>query len=173
MTKRRPKDIGTEFTTGVIRYLKDHGYPYAELRNQRGALDQGDITGLGPGLVIECKGGHAAEAASDAQIVAWLRETEVERQNAKADVGVLVTKRKGYGRANAGLWWAHMNAETLKTLMGQDAYLISATDPASVRKISLALAVDFPIRLHLRDAVTLLRSAGYGDPISEEYPDED
>jgi hypothetical protein len=31
----------------------------------------------------------------------------------------------------------------------------------------------FPVRLHLRDAVTLLRSAGYGDPISAEYPDED
>jgi transposase len=165
MAKRRPKDIGTEFTTGVIRYLNDHGYPFAELRNQHGTNDQGDITGLGPGLVIECKGGHAAEAASDAQIAAWLRETEVERQNARADVGVLVTKRKGYGRANAGLWWAHMDADTFYVLMGQSS-------PSEDAVIGTTLH-NFPVRLHLRDAVTLLRSAGYGDPISAEYPDED
>lgn len=164
MAKRRPKDIGTEFTTGVIRYLNDHGYPFAELRNQHGTNDQGDITGLGPGLVIECKGGHAAEAASDAQILAWLRETEVERQNARADVGVLVTKRKGYGRANAGLWWAHMQSLTLFDLLVQ-------ASPSST--VGFGEVLTFPIRMHLRDAVTLLRSAGYGDPISAEYPDED
>jgi hypothetical protein len=164
MAKRRPRDIGTEVESAIVEYLRDHGYPFAERRSLRGTNDQGDITGLGPGLVIECKGGHAAEAASDAQILAWLRETEVERQNAKADVGVLVTKRKGYGRANAGLWWAHMDAGTFFHLLAEATLKSWA---------GLHITHSIPIRMHLRDAVTLLRSAGYGDPISAEYPDED
>jgi hypothetical protein len=164
MAKRRPRDIGTEVESAIVEYLRDHGYPFAERRSLRGTNDQGDVTGLGPGLVIECKGGHAAEAASDAQIAAWLRETEVERQNAKADVGVLVTKRKGYGRANAGLWWAHMTLGTAYQLIHQAIDCDSGWPP---------MHDSIPIRLHLRDAVTLLRSAGYGDPISAEYPDED
>lgn len=151
---RRPKDIGTAFTTAVIRYLHTDGFGQAELRNQAGANDKGDITGM-PGIVIECKGGKAAEDASDAQVAAWLAETERERANARADVGLLVTKRRAIGAARAGQWWAHMTLHTVIDLTG-----INRPLPDDVARI--------PVRFHLADAVQLLRAHGYGDPFEPE-----
>ena len=146
----RPKDIGTRFTSDVIRYLMVNGFPHAELRNQAGEHDKGDIIGL-VGVAVECKGGKAAETASDNQIKQWLLvETERERQNARADVGILITKRPAIGAANAGNWWAHMTLGQLGDLLG----VVDVGDNGFA-----------PVRMHLSDAVALLRSAGYGDPL--------
>lgn len=145
----RPKDIGTRFTSDTIRFLRANGFPGAELRNQAGAHDKGDIIGC-VGVCWECKGGHAAEQASDGQIMAWLLgETETERVNAGADVGILVTKRKAIGAANAGQWWAHMTLNTALYLLGGVA----------------GSPFNLPIRMHLADAVMLLRRAGYGTEV--------
>jgi hypothetical protein len=40
---------------------------------------------------------------------AWLHETQVERENAKADFGILVIKPVGYGVTRVGKWWAAMH----------------------------------------------------------------
>ena len=80
---RRSKDIGTDCERAVARYLAANGWPSAEIRRTHGSLDLGDITGT-PGLIWEVKGGHAAEQATDADITAWLEETELERSNAEA-----------------------------------------------------------------------------------------
>lgn len=147
----RPKDIGTAFTTDTIRYLRANGFPGAELRNQAGAHDKGDIIGC-VGVCWECKGGHAAERASDLQIDTWLHgETETERVNAAADVGILVTKRKAIGARNAGQWWAHVTVRTLHEL------LVGYRPPGA--------SYGAPIRMHLSDAVVLLRHAGYGTEV--------
>lgn len=90
MSRQRQK--GTAFETLIVDYLRDHGFPYAERRALHGTNDKGDITGTGP-LVWECKN-HKTLALSE-----WMRETEIERDNATADVGVLVVKRRGYGQA--------------------------------------------------------------------------
>ena len=142
----RSKDIGTAHTTAVIRYLRDNGFPHAELRNQAGALDKGDIVGC-PGLCWEAKGGFAAETASDGQVSMWLRETEIERRNAKADIGVLVMKRKAIGARNAGRYWAVL-----------PFWAVIAAPPDG--PVSWA-----PVRMHLADAVTALREQGYGEPL--------
>ena len=97
------KAIGTQAETLVTRFLQENGFGTAERRALHGTYDLGDITGI-PGVVVEVKSGHAAETASDGLINAWLAETEAERKNAKADIGVLVVKRKGKG--SAGDWWA-------------------------------------------------------------------
>lgn len=86
MSKQKAK--GTSFETLVVRYLRDNGFPHAERRALTGVNDMGDITGTGP-LVWECKN-HAAIKLSE-----WMRETEQERQNADADYGILVVKRRG------------------------------------------------------------------------------
>lgn len=144
--KRRPKDIGTDSERAVVRFLQAHGFPQAERRALRGTQDAGDITGI-PGLCVEVKGGNRAKGASDLLVADWLEETEKERINARADIGVLVLQRRGVGPVNAGRWWAVMRA---------NAWILGATKH------------DFPVRMHLADAVWLLRRSGYGDPLDEE-----
>lgn len=101
----KPRNIGTAAETAVVRYLVANGFPHAERRSLKGNLDQGDITGT-PGICWEVKGGAAAKNASDGQVQAWLEETERERVNAGATIGILVLQRKGIGAINAGRWWA-------------------------------------------------------------------
>jgi len=103
--RRRPKDIGTAGETAVVRYLRVNGWPNAERRALHGSTDLGDVTGC-PSLTWEVKAGAAAHAAQPANVETWMAQTELERENSGADVGVLVLARKGYGPARAGMWWA-------------------------------------------------------------------
>lgn len=157
--RRRSKDIGTDAERPVARYLAANGFPHAERRTQKGRLDQGDITGT-PGVCWEVK--VRSRPISDNQIVAWLKETETERVNARADVGVLVVRRPGFGEANAGSWWAVMTACDLFRLHGGSQVwgLLGAVYTAEI-----------PVRMLLGDVVTLLRAAGYGEPLELEVSD--
>ncbi|WP_432050283.1 hypothetical protein [Verrucosispora sp. NA02020] len=147
--KRRPRDIGTAAETAVVRYLHTAGFPHAERRSLRGALDAGDITGT-PGICWEIKGGDAARTASDLTISRWMEELAVETSHADATAGLLVVQRAGVGPANAGRWWAWMPAFQVAYLTAEA--LIVAEPPS------------FPVRMLLADAVALLRAAGYGTP---------
>jgi hypothetical protein len=149
--RNKSKAIGTSVESAVVRYLQDNGWPSAERRSLKGIQDQGDVTGT-PGICWEIKGGHAAENASDGQITAWLDETERERVNARAGIGILVVKRKGVSAANSGRWWAILRIWQLSELYRNAGPLGQADGFA-------------PVRLHLADAVTLLRAAGYGDQL--------
>lgn len=153
--RNKSKAIGTKAETAVARYLAVNGFPHAEKRRPTGALDQGDITGC-PGLCIEVKGGDAARDASDRLVSGWLVETETERINARADVGMLVLQRRGIGLGDAGRWWAVMDAATLFRVHGGSQVwgLLGAVHTAGM-----------PVRLLLAHAVQLLRAAGYGDPL--------
>jgi len=142
---RRSKDIGTVAETAVVRFLQRNGWPSAERRALRGEHDAGDVTGT-PGVAWEVKGGKAAKVASDMQVQKWLGETERERINAGADVGVLVMQRGGYGPARCGMWWAVLS---LRWLMPQ-ADQISSTAT---------------VRLTLDDMCQVLRHRGWGDPL--------
>ncbi|MEV7267085.1 hypothetical protein AB0N38_26335 [Micromonospora aurantiaca] len=150
--KRRPRDIGTAAESATVKYLAANGFPHAERRSLRGALDAGDVTGC-PGICIEVKGGDAARNASDLQIERWMAEVTRERENAKADVGLLVVQRAGVGPANAGRWWAVLPLSTV-------ALLRVGIQPPPNR----AVVADASVRMLLGDAVTLLRAAGYGEP---------
>lgn len=162
--RNKSKGIGTEAETGVARYLAANGWPSAERRTQKGTYDQGDITGT-PGICWEVKGGEAARKAGDAQIAAWLIETETERLNARADLGVLVVARPGYGPKRAGCWWAVMRLDTLaeltRTAAVRDLY------DGQIDAAPYVVATPAAVRLLLADAVLLVRAAGYGDPLGE------
>jgi hypothetical protein len=145
----RPKATGTATETATVRYLIANGFPLAERRSMKGLLDQGDITGT-PGICWEVKGGAAAKGASDGQVQLWLHETETERENARADIGVLVMSRAGIAARSAGRWWAVL-------LVGDVAHLAHGFAPERVPPKYFA-----PVRLHLSDAVWLLRLGGYG-----------
>lgn len=143
----RPKDIGTIAERGLVDFLRTHGWPHAERRALAGTADMGDVVGCS-GLVFEMKSGRAAETASDGQILAWLMETEAERLNAGADIGILVTKRTSYGPARAGAWWAHLALSTWDVLY--ETPTPRPWDPA------------LSLRLRLDTVVPILHAAGYG-----------
>ena len=152
----KPKAIGTACETAIVRWVRPRGFPGADRAPLKGNADEGDVW-LCPGALIESKGGHRAETASDALIAEWLVETEVERVNHGADVAALVTKRKGKGPANAGSWWAYLPGRTY-TRLALDASGGTGEYPTT--------ADDLPaVRITLADLVTLLRRAGYGDPL--------
>lgn len=83
----RSKQKGTAFESAVVAYFNEHGFPHVERRALAGNVDRGDLAGI-PGVVIECK------ATKDAAIGEHMREAETERQNAQADIGAVVWKRR-------------------------------------------------------------------------------
>lgn len=143
----KPRDIGTRAETAVVRYLRDHGWPHAERRALRGNQDAGDITGT-PGVCWSVKAGEYARQPSDRQVAQWLAELETQRVNAGAAHGLLITRRHRTG--DPGHWWAYIPAATLTALVDG-------------RPAGGAQWVVTP----LWQAVGLLRSAGYGDPLPE------
>lgn len=108
------KAKGTDAEMGVVDYLES-----LDKRAYRPALqgtnDLGDVhyrTAAGRLVVVQVKGGRAAETASPEQVAAWLAETDAQAQRAARNEEVvpirfLVTKRAGVGRPRAGLWRAH------------------------------------------------------------------
>jgi hypothetical protein len=140
----RSKDVGTAAETALVRWLRDNGWPGAERRALRGTLDAGDVTGT-PCLAWEVKAGQQAQEPGEGLLTTWMDETEAERRNARADVGVLVLRRRGKG--NPGDWWAYLPLGALVALAG-----------VGVKSTSNA-----PVRLRLADLVDELHRAGYGE----------
>lgn len=112
----KPKAIGTRDETATARYFVQQDIPGVEPRRTHGRFDLGDLVGI-PDVVVEVKGGKAAERASDGQIKDWLQETLTEQANADAVIGILVTKRAGYGAKRVGHWRAWMHMATMCTLL--------------------------------------------------------
>jgi hypothetical protein len=140
--------IGTRGETGVCKFLAENGFPLAERRRLRGNVDGGDLVTV-PGLVIEVKSGAAAKNASLALIDAWLAETETERVNAGADIGVLVIQRRGYAPTRAGHWRAIV----------------------SINDLGGALPLGFPVEMQLQHAARWLRTLGFGEPLADDIND--
>lgn len=108
----RSKAKGTAAETALVAALQRLGWPHAERRALSGINDKGDTTGH-PGLVFEQKDAKTWNAA------AWMRETECERVNAKADYGILVIKVPGVGYPNADKWLTVMDLEDYHRLANQ------------------------------------------------------
>lgn len=113
----KAKQKGTAAESALVKFLAGQGFPYAERRALTGANDQGDITGI-PGLCMEVKN-H-----STYKFPAWLKETEIERKNAKADFGILVVKPHGIGMTTdkVGQWWALMPMQAMMDLLREAGY---------------------------------------------------
>lgn len=92
----RPKQIGTEFESGFVRYMRS---ATGDMRIRRSALagsaDVGDIEGLcsrGLNGIAECK---SHKKISPSLVEKWQSETLRERGNAGADFAVLVVHVPG------------------------------------------------------------------------------
>ena len=105
----KSKQKGTLAETAVADYLKQT-FPAVERRTLSGKNDKGDIAGV-PGCVVEVKNQRTYK------IQEWMRETEIERQNADEEIGILVIKPNGVGVSKVNQWFCVVNLETLAKLI--------------------------------------------------------
>lgn len=145
----RSRSIGTAAETAVVRAARANGFPWADRVALHGALDVGDVT-LTPGVMVEIKGGEHARRATDTDVEHWLNQTAIERENARAMVGFLVVQRAHVGLVNASRWWAYWR-------LGWIADLDDRPWP---------YARHMPVRCLLGESLTMLRAAGYGEPLA-------
>jgi hypothetical protein len=143
----KPKAKGTAGETAVKRHAQANGFPLADRLTLSGRFDRGDVQ-LTVGVIVEVKAGKQAQSASAAQITAWLEETETERENANAAIGLLVTQARGIGNARVGAW---------------DAWFARGSDLAACAEDSHIFNI--PVRVTYDNALRMLRTAGWGDPI--------
>ncbi|XTZ17066.1 hypothetical protein ACQSSU_06715 [Micromonospora echinospora] len=108
------KKKGTGWESAVVVFLRENGAPHAERRTLNGAKDRGDIAGI-PGLVIECKNEKTITPA------AYVDETETERANDGARVGVAWVKRRG--KTSPGDGYVLMTGATLIRLLVDAGYI--------------------------------------------------
>lgn len=110
MSKARQK--GTAAETAVVKWLRANGWKDADRHPLRGQADQGDIKAI-KNTVLEVKNHRSY------QIPAWLREVEVEKQNAKAEFGAVIIKPNGVGLNNVDQWWAVMTVHDFAKLCAE------------------------------------------------------
>lgn len=115
MTRSRAsaKQAGTRWESAIVDYLASRGWRHAERRAKTGALDKGDITGV-PGVVIEAKD------VAKITLAEFLREAQVEAENAGALVGAAWIKRRG--KASPGDAYVVMDGETFTHLLREAGY---------------------------------------------------
>lgn len=86
----RSKSKGTSWESAIVTYLKEKGWLYADRLTLSGSADRGDVR-LGDGIpvVVEAKNTKSITLAS------FIKEVEIEVENAKAEIGVAWVKRVG------------------------------------------------------------------------------
>lgn len=107
------KRKGTAAETAVVRWLQEHGWPYAERRALHGSADKGDVTGCGP-VVFEIKNHREHDLAG------WVDELELEIANANADTGAVIAKKRG--TTDVGDWYAVLPVRILNDLLREAGY---------------------------------------------------
>ena len=91
----KSKAKGSAWERAIVEYLRAAGWPFAERRLAGAAKDRGDIAGV-VGVVIEAKN------TASRNLAGWVDETETERLNDGAWLGVVWHKRTGKASAADG-----------------------------------------------------------------------
>jgi len=84
------KKRGTEHESQCVRWLKRHGWGFARRITQKGAKDEGDIV-LGDGVPIMVE----AKNEKTITLALYAKEMEAQIENALAETGVVIIKRRG------------------------------------------------------------------------------
>lgn len=98
---------GATFEAAVATYLRTSGFPEAE-RHLIGS-GQGDVGGLLPGLVVECKNCATFTPA------AWFSQLYSAMDRAGASMGAVIHKRRG--KTDPGLQYVTMDLESFVYLL--------------------------------------------------------
>lgn len=115
--RRSAKAAGQLFESQVAGFLADAlDDDRIERRARFGSKDRGDVGGvrttLGDRVVVECKN------TAKLELGVWANETEIERGNDDAAVGVIVHKRVNKGAKNMGDQWVTMTLADFAVLLG-------------------------------------------------------
>ena len=112
----KSKQKGTSAESAFVKSpVVLESFPHVERRALAGVNDMGDISGM-VGLAVEIKN-HKTYKFPE-----WIKETEVERINAKADYGILVVKPNGVGLGSVEDWWAVMPVGAMINLLRDAGY---------------------------------------------------
>jgi len=112
----KSKQKGTSAESAFVKNERVlESFPHVERRALSGVNDMGDVSGA-VGLVFEIKN-HKSYKFPE-----WLKETEVERVNAKADYGILVVKPNGVGLGSVDQWWTVMPVGAMLDLLRDAGY---------------------------------------------------
>lgn len=108
------KKAGSSFERSQADWLADRlDDDRIDRRAKRGVKDRGDIAGVrtirGGRVVIECKN------TTRLDLPGWLRETEIERGNDDAHIGVVMHKKRG--TTDPAEQYVTMSAETFARLI--------------------------------------------------------
>lgn len=106
---------GARGEVAVVHYLNDHGFPHAERRLSGATGDIGDITGIGPGIVIDAKNTPKSFTPSK-----FVDQVDAEKDNANAEHGVAFVKRKG--ETDVGDWYALTTVDDYVRLLREAGY---------------------------------------------------
>ena len=120
----KPKQRGTAAETAFLRFARVNGFPEAVRNPLAGNKDQGDLT-LCPKVIVEVKADKALDYPR------FMRETEAERVNAGAAVGICAIKPVGLGDKSIANWWVLMASgtyEALEYLAGSGNFMASFLD---------------------------------------------
>jgi len=106
------KQAGSRFESQVAAYLAEHVDDRIERRTRGGSKDRGDIAGLrhlGQRIVVECKN------TSRINLGTWANETEIQRGNDDAGVGIIAHKR--HGKGHPGEQWVTLTLDDFIALL--------------------------------------------------------
>lgn len=158
MGRNRSGDLGTQAETWAADYFTVMGWPGTERRKLKGNKDRGDLNTGQPKLIVEVK------ADKKLAYPQFLRETEAERVNAGAAVGVCVIKPPGIGRVRMNLWWMLMEGGTyegLEMIAGSLNFMASWLDATEATRPEVGRRSKFhPGRVLAERAELLARMPG-------------
>jgi hypothetical protein len=163
MAGRKSLDVGKDSERRVVAYFHLRGMAGVEravrtgfrASNGRVMDDAGDLTGL-PGVCVQVKSLRPANAA-ERQTRTWLAETEQQRAQSGASVGLLVVRR--WGTTDVGRWWCFLH---LRDLFGM-------SDGYSGQLLGGGLAVAAaPVRMELSDVVDMMQAWGWAPAEQEQ-----
>lgn len=112
----RSKQKGTKAESDVRDFFRGLHWPHAKRLVQSGSRDPGDIA-LGDGIPVTVE----VKSCATFDLSGWLKEAQAERDNNGHEVGVVVFKRRGYGKPRD--WYALMDGATLAHLLQRAGYL--------------------------------------------------
>jgi len=108
------KAKGSQWERDVAKVFNDMGYPNVERRYGAGnTVDKGDLNGFAHAIIIECKNLKTITLST------IMDETAKERENAKAELGIAVIKRRN---KPARLGYAVVTLEEMIYLLKQAGY---------------------------------------------------
>jgi hypothetical protein len=117
----KPKNKGTAAETAVNRFAQKNGFPGSVRNPLTGSKDCGDLM-LCPQVIVEVKADKGLDYPR------FLRETQAERENAGAAVGICVVKPPGVAEGRMPRWWMLLDAGTydaLEFLAGSNNFMAS------------------------------------------------